>query len=265
MEVTAIHVPRIEGENSLKAAMGKALLDQMQPQPSDILVVTSKVVAVDEGRVVNLASVRPGAHAVRLAQKAGLDPAFAQVVLREADKVFGGVPGALLTLKDGMFVANAGADRSNAPEGKAILWPANPWATAERLRVWFEGLSGGPSGVVIADSHCEPLRLGTSGVALACAGFLPVEDVRGRADLYGHEMRITFRAVADAVASAAVLQMGEVAESTPCALVRRAGLAMVGRRLTAQERRMPNIAPAKDLFAPAYRHHVTHAAKRNPR
>jgi len=265
MEVTAIRLPRIEQENSLKAAMGQALSQQLRPEPGDILVVTSKVVAVDEGRVVNLASVRPNAHAVRLAQKARLDPAFVRVVMKEADKVLGAVPGAVLTLKDGMFVANSGADRSNAPEGHAVLWPANAWATAERLRVWFEALAGGPSGIVIADSHCEPLRLGTSGVALACAGFLPVEDVRGQADLYGHEMRITFRAVADAVASAAVLQMGEVAESTPCAIVRGSGLPMLGRRLTAQERRSPNIAPDKDLFAPAYRHHVTHVARRGAR
>lgn len=188
-----------------------------------------------------------------LARKARIDPAFARVALDESDLVLGAVPGALLCLKAGHLIANGGADLSNAPPGFAVLWPKDPWASAERLRRWAVRKAGGPVGVVVTDSHCEPLRLGTSGVALACAGFLPVEDVRGRQDLFGREMRITQRAVADGLASAAVLKMGEVDESTPAAVLRDTGVRTFSRALSSREREQATIPPEQDLFAPAYK------------
>jgi F420-0:gamma-glutamyl ligase len=99
-------------------------------------------------------------------------------------------------------------------------------------------------------------------VAVACAGFLPVEDVRGRRDLFGHTMRITQRAVADGIASAAVLAMGEVDESTPAALVRGSGVATFSRRLTAGERRQVHIPADRDLFASVYTRALLKAAPR---
>ena len=253
MEVITLRLPRIERRGVLAAALKGALRGAGGARDGDILAVTSKVVAVDEGRVVDLERVRPTRRAQVLARASGLDPAFVRVVIEEADRVFGAVPGAVLTLKGGMLVANAGADRSNAPAGHAVLWPAKPWTAAERLRRTLEREARAAVGVIVADSHCEPLRLGTSGVALACAGFLPVEDVRGRRDLFGQTMRVTQRAVADSLASAAVLAMGEVDESTPAALVRGSGVETFARRLTARERRSVHIAPDLDLFASVYR------------
>jgi coenzyme F420-0:L-glutamate ligase len=231
----------------------------------DVLAVTSKVVSFDEGQVVDLGRLKVSKRAVALARTARVDPAFARLVLREADAVLGAVPGAIVTLKGGHLTANAGADQSNAPPGHAVVWPRDPWGSAERLRRFASALARAPVGAVITDSHCEPLRLGTSGVALACAGFLPVEDVRGRQDLFGHTMRVTFRAVADGLASAAVLKMGEVNESTPAAILRDSGVAVFSRRLTANQRASASIPPERDLFAPAYRAALLSAAAKRRR
>lgn len=265
MHVIVLRLPRIERRGVLRAALEGALRGAGGLRPDDILAVTSKVVSFDEGQLVDLSRVRATQRALLLARKAGVDPAFARVAIDESDLVLGAVPGALVCLKDGHLTANGGADLSNAPPGFAVVWPKDPWASAERLRRWATAKAGGAVGVVITDSHCEPLRLGTSGIALACAGFSPVEDVRGREDLFGHAMRITFRAVADGVASAAVLMMGEVDESTPAAIVRDAGVATVARRLTAAERAQASIPPDRDLFAPAYRAALLRTARRRGR
>ena len=262
MEVLPLRLPRIERRGVLRAALEGAVRGAGGLEAGDILAVTSKVVSFDEGQLVDLSRMRPGARAKQLARRAKMDAAFAAVALREADAVFGAVPGAIVTLKDGHLIANAGADLSNSPPGFAVVWPKNPWASAERLRRLLVARAKAPVGVVITDSHCEPLRLGTSGVALACAGLSPVEDVRGRKDLFGHTMRITFRAVADGLASAAVLRMGEVDESTPAAIVRHSGIEIFDRALTAKERRSASIEPERDLFAPVYRARLLQTAKR---
>lgn len=261
MEVLPLRLPRIERRGVLRSALEGALRGAGGLEAGDLLAVTSKVVSFDEGRLVELARVRPTKRAQALARRAGIDPAFARVAIDESDHVFGAVPGALVTLKGGHLVANGGADLSNAPPGFAVVWPRDPWTSAERIRKWLSSRAKGPVGVLITDSHCEPLRLGTSGVALGCAGFAPVEDVRGREDLFGHTMRVTFRAVADAVASAAVLVMGEVDESTPAAIVRDTGVATFARRLTPEERRQASIPPERDLFAPLYRRAVLNSAR----
>ena len=262
MEVLPLRLPRIERRGVLRAALEGAIRGAGGLEENDILAVTSKVVSFDEGQLVELRRLRPGKRAKQLARSAKMDPAFASLVMREADAVFGAVPGAIVTLKGGQLIANAGADLSNSPPGFAVVWPKNPWTSAERLRRLVTARAKAPVGVVITDSHCEPLRLGTSGVALACAGFSPVEDVRGRQDLFGRTMRITFRAVADGVASAAVLRMGEVDESTPAAIVRHSGVSVFDRKLTLEERRSASIAPDRDLFAPAYRAAVLRSARR---
>jgi coenzyme F420-0:L-glutamate ligase len=265
MEVLPLRLPRIERRGVLRAALEGAVRGAGGLEEGDILAVTSKVVSFDEGQLVDMARVRPGKRARQIARRANVDPAFAAVVIGEADAILGAVPGAIVTLKAGHLIANAGADLSNAPPGFAVIWPKDVWASAERLRRLFAARAKAPVGVVITDSHCEPLRLGTSGVALACAGFLPVEDVRGRQDLFGHTMRITFRAVADGIASAAVLRMGEVDESTPAAIVRGTDVETFARKLNAKERAQASIDPRHDLFSPVYRPPLLRAAGRRGR
>ena len=177
---------------------------------------------MSEGRLVHLSSVKPGKRAVSLASDSQMDSRLCELVLREADYILAGVPGFLLAIKDGMIAPNAGIDKSNVPKGSVILYPRKPFESAQRLRKSLVQKFGFNLGVVIADSRLMPTRIGTTGVAIACAGFAPVQDLRGKLDLFGNPLRVTKRAVADALATMGVASMGESNESTPVAIVRGA-------------------------------------------
>ena len=195
----------------------------------DIVTVASKAVAVSEGRIRSLSEVRPSPRAFRLSTRFALSPEVAQVIIDEADHIYGGVRGALLTVKNGEATANAGVDQKNAPHGSVVLWPSDPNRSANRIRSSFVRLFHKKIGIIIVDSRVTPLRLGTIGLALACSGIEPVADLRGSRDLYGRKARITLHAMADDVASAAHLVMGEGAEAVPFAIVRGAPMAFAKR------------------------------------
>ena len=185
----------------------------------DVLVIAQKVVSKAEGRVLPLASVTPGAEAVRIASDFGKDARLVQVVLDESAEVIRAHHGVLVCeTRHGFVCANAGVDMSNAPEaGAAILLPLDPDASARRIRA---RLAGGPGatppilstesgssvyGVIISDSFGRPWRLGVTDVAIGAAGIEVIDDWRGRADAHGRELRVTEVAVADQLASAADL------------------------------------------------------------
>jgi coenzyme F420-0:L-glutamate ligase len=195
------------------------------PVAGDVLVVASKAVAIWQGRVVDLSTVEPSHLAREMASRTGMLAEFCQVVIDGADRVLGAVPGAMLTLVDGVLVANSGADMSNAPPGTALLWPEDPWGAARRLASAIHEAGAGGVGVVVADSHVQPLRYGTVGMALGWSGIEGVEDVRGHRDLYGRTLNVTKRNVADMLASLGTLVMGESDASTPATLVRGLGVA----------------------------------------
>jgi coenzyme F420-0:L-glutamate ligase len=194
----------------------------LEIRDGDLLAVASKVVAVAEGRLVKLSTVRSSERAKVLAERYGLEPGFTEVVLQEADKVYGGVSRALLTLKNGVLVANAGVDRKNAPEDHAIPWPSNPNQSAENIRKKITARTGKHVGVLIIDSKVSPLRMGTTAQAIGVAGFKPIKDCRVQKDLYGKRIHITRQSLADDLASAAHLLMGETTASTPVVVIRNA-------------------------------------------
>lgn len=197
-------------------------LQEFDYKNDDIVVLSSKFVSMSEGAVVNLSKVRAGRKARALAAKCHMDAKMAELVLKESDYIVKGVPGFLLAIRDGMIAPNAGIDKSNVPKGYAILYPRNPFGTAEKLKQKFRSELGIRVGIVLADSRLMPTRIGTTGVAIACAGFHPVDDLRGRRDLFGNVLKVTFKAVADGLATMGVAVMGESDESTPAAVVRGA-------------------------------------------
>ncbi len=204
---------------SLSRALTKS---QVHLRNHDIVAMSSKIVAISQQRVRDVASVKASSEATRLARKFALAPAFAQVVLDESDLVIGGVRGALLTIKNGDAVANAGVDRKNAPKDSVVLWPSAPDTAARRLRIQIKRRFGKDVGVVVVDSRVSPLRLGTTGFAIGSAGFKPVIDLRGAPDLSGRRMQITFQAVADGLAAVAQLVMGETSDRRPFVVIRGA-------------------------------------------
>lgn len=202
---------------------GEEILD------NDILAISSKFIAMSEERVINLDLVKPSPEAVKLSKKAHIPSSLAELILREADRIYSTLPSFVLTIKYGMVVPNAGIDRSNVEHGSAILYPRDPVASAERIRLKILVELGKRVGVVVTDSRLMPTRIGTTGIAVAVAGFEAVSDERGKSDLFGNVMRVTRRALADDISAGASLVMGETCESIPVVIVRGSGLAIIDR------------------------------------
>lgn len=211
-------------ENPVEVILKSLQEQNLQLEDNDILAITSKIISYAENRVLRLSGVKPSEKAKELAQKFSLQPEFAELILREADKIYGGVEKAVLTLKNGILTANAGIDNKNAPVGFAVLWPSNAEKWAMHIREEIKRRIGKKVAVLIIDSSLIPLRIGTVGLALAVAGFKPIRDCRGEKDIYGKPLVITRHAVADNLASAAHLLMGEAAEQTPIVLIKDASV-----------------------------------------
>ncbi|MGA2935014.1 MAG: coenzyme F420-0:L-glutamate ligase [Methanomicrobiales archaeon] len=208
----------------------------------DILVIAESPVATAEGRAVILDTVNPSQRAMELGDRYGMDPRLVEVVLGESEAVVGGVRGFLLTMQQGTLLPNAGVDLSNTPQGTALPLPSDPNESAVWIRRAIEERTGTRVAVIIADSRTHAMRLGCASVAIGCAGIRAVIDERGKTDLYGRVLEVTQRAVADNIASAAVLVMGEADESIPCAIVRGLGLPIT------DEVGVPAIAAEECLF-----------------
>lgn len=223
MQLLGLHTRLIKpGHNLVDAILEAANKQKVTIEDGDLLAITSKVVAASQKRLRKLSSTKPSREARKLAEKYELEPSFVEVVLQEAESVYRGVSGALLTLKNDVLTANAGVDQKNAPEGYVALWPKNPHKSAEKIRKELFKKTGKRVGVLIIDSRVMPLRMGTTGIAIGIAGFEPVRDYRTTRDLYGKSIAITRHALADDIASASHLIMGESNEQTPAVLVKNA-------------------------------------------
>lgn len=204
-------------------------------QDGDVVAVSSKYAAISEGRVVDLYDVQVSPRAQAIADRYHMNPQLAQLVIEEADHVFGGIThefngvkvGFLLTHKDGIISPNAGLDRSNIPSGKVVLFPLDPYRTAAIIRAGLRDKLGVDVGVILTDSWLMPGRLGTTGVALSTAGFKPIRDQRGKPDLFGNPMQVTQIGVADSICVCAEMVMGETDEATPIAIVRNTGVELM--------------------------------------
>lgn len=189
---------------------------------NDVVAVASKIVSTCENRVLNLSEVRVSARAKQLAKGWDMDERLVSIVCDEADLVLGGAKGFLLTVKDGILTANAGVDLKNSPPGTATLWPKNPDVSARRLRRFLQRTRRARVGVEIVDSRVTPLRLGTVGLAIGLSGFEPVHDEKAKPDLYGRKVRVTQSNIADDLAAAAHMLMGETMEQIGAVVMRNA-------------------------------------------
>ncbi len=214
-------------------------------EDGDVLVIAESVVATAEGGVVKLSDVEPGPRALELADEYRKDPREMELIIGCSDRIMGGIPGVVLTIKDGFLYPNAGIDHSNAPPGHVVLFPEKPQRSAALIRRRMEEAAGKEIGVVIGDSRTHPLRLGCVGVALACDGIVPVEDARGQKDLYGRPLEVTRKAVADNLVSAAQIVMGEGNEGIPAVIIRGAPVKFVDG---GEEMVIPSIAPEECMY-----------------
>ncbi len=225
MQVFGLKSAIIQPNDDLIAHIIESLKNaKISLQDKDILVLSETVVATTQGRVIHLSGVkkvRPEATA--LAKQYQMDPRLVELVFQESSAIIGGVDHVLLAEVGGILIANAGIDQSNAGgDDNVVFLPKDLQKTADQIRKQLEQQFNVKIGVILADSRVQPLKVGIIGMALAVSGFQPVIDCRGRKDLFGRELRIKQMAVADDIASAAELLMGECDEAVPFALVRGA-------------------------------------------
>ena len=220
----------------------------------DVLVVAQKIVSKAEGRIVRLADVAPSPRAIELAARTEKDPRAVEAILRESVEVVRAAPGVLIVeTRHGIVLANAGADMSNVEHDEEddhlLLLPEDPDASADRLRAALVARAsggGGPRiGVIVADSVGRAWREGTVGLAIGVSGLPARLDRRGEPDLFGRALHVTEVGIADSLASAASIVMGEGAEGRPAALVR--GLSFEDRSEAERAGR------ARDLVRPRQR------------
>lgn len=192
----------------------------------DVLVVAQKIVSKAENRYVVLDTVTPSPRAIELASRCDKDPRVVELVLGESRAVLRAEPGVLI-VEDlrGVVLANAGVDRSNVEpdaEGRerVLLLPADPDASAARLRARLRERCNADIAVVINDSIGRAWRLGTVGTAIGVSGLPALFDRRGESDLQGRMLKITQVGLADELAAAASALMGQAAEGRPMVLVR---------------------------------------------
>jgi coenzyme F420-0:L-glutamate ligase/coenzyme F420-1:gamma-L-glutamate ligase len=214
----------------------------------DVLILAQKIVSKAEGREVRLSSVTPSARAVALARELDKDPRLIELILAESVEILRLRRDVIIVAhRLGFVMANAGVDLSNLDQRQedpvALLLPADPDRTCAVLRQRLRETTGAEIGVIINDSHGRAWRNGTVGVAIGAAGVPALVDLRGRPDLYSRPLRVTEVGVADELAAAASLVMGQADEGRPIVLAR--GMPYPLRAGSAQELVRPK---AIDLF-----------------
>ncbi len=240
-------IPEIEPGTDLAALLIECFDGAgFELRDGDIVAVAQKIVSKAEGRFVDLNDVTPSAEALSLAYAGEKDPRLAELILRESRRVVRDTPTVIIVEhRSGIVLANAGIDRSNVrgDEETVLLLPENADASAAELRRRFERHYAVRLGVMITDSVGRPWRLGTTGIAIGCAGIEAINDMRGETDMFGRVLQVAEVATADSVAGVAGLIMGEGDAAVPAVIVRGLGAGASGQ--TARDILRP---PEEDLF-----------------
>ena len=222
------HIPLIRhGDNLADIIVGALQKNAIVLAENDILVIAQKIISKAEGRAVNLAGVTPSQRAIELAGKTEKDARLVELILQESSEVIRTRLGTIIVEhKLGFVCANAGIDHSNVAgagnetEEWVLLLPEEPDRSARSICQQIGSQTGRRIGVLIIDSHGRAWRNGTVGIAIGIAGLPGLQDLRGEPDLFNFTLRITQVGVADELAAAASLVMGQASEGTPVVHVR---------------------------------------------
>ena len=229
-----IGIPFIRRDDNLADMLLKSLSDShIAAQDDDILVIAQKIVSKAEGRAVNLNTVNASQRAQELAVETNKDPRLVELILQESNEVLRTRPGVIIVEhRLGFVCANAGIDHSNVnpplPTGEeqgvqedwVLLLPENPDGSAQTIHRQIQEKTGKQIGILIIDSHGRAWLNVTVGIAIGIACLPGLEDLRGKPDLFGYTLQVTQVGVADELAAAASLVMGQAAEGTPAVHVR---------------------------------------------
>ena len=226
LELTALSdMPLVAAGDDLAELIADALQrSDTQLDDHDVLVVAQKIVSKAEGRLVDLGTVVPSGQARQRAGQTGKDPRLVELILRESVRVVRQTDSLIITENTiGIVMANSGVDQSNIEAGHALLLPEDPDRSAVTLRQQLKQRLSKTVGVVIADSMGRAWRKGIVGHAIGVAGVQALVDLRTSLDLFGRALRVTQIGLADEIAAAATVVMGQGGEGRPAVLVRGFG------------------------------------------
>lgn len=213
------------GDDLARIIVAAAAKAEVAPCAGDVIVIAQKVVSKSEGRIVDLRTIEPSPRALELAGKTRKDARLVEVILSESSEVMRAVPEVLIVRhRLGYVMASAGVDRSNVPNAgsqeNVLLLPADPDASAARLRHELMQRWQTPVAVIVSDSFGRAWRNGVVNIALGAAGLPALVDRRGERDRDGRALGVTEVALADAITAGAALVMGEANEGTPVVIAR---------------------------------------------
>ncbi|MGD2066415.1 MAG: coenzyme F420-0:L-glutamate ligase [Candidatus Bathyarchaeota archaeon] len=224
IEILAVTgLPIVKEGDDLASLICQAAEKQGTPiKNGDVIVVTHVIVSRAEGSIVNLETVTPSEFAKSVAKRTGKDPRLVEVVLRDSRSIVRMREGKLITeSKQGLICANSGVDVSNvSADSYVALLPEDANKSAQTIRKRIMQIAGKDVAVIVSDTHGRPLRQGEINIALGTSGFEPIRDRRGEKDLFGYTIRIKRTAIADELASAAELVIGQTNEGIPVAIIR---------------------------------------------
>jgi coenzyme F420-0:L-glutamate ligase/coenzyme F420-1:gamma-L-glutamate ligase len=216
-------LPIVKKGDDLALLIYQAAEKQGTPvQNGDIIIITHVVVSRAEGNVVNLETVTPSEFAKNVGKATCKDPKLVEAILQESRSVVRMSNRKLITeTKQGFVCANSGIDRSNVPgKSNVALLPEDSDKSAKAIRQKIMNITGKDVAVIVSDTHGRPLREGEVNIALGVSGFEPLRDRRGEKDLFGYKIKVKRTAIADELASAAELVIGQTNEAIPVAIIR---------------------------------------------
>ncbi|AYK15294.1 MAG: coenzyme F420-0:L-glutamate ligase [Methanosarcina flavescens] len=210
------NIPLIHAGDNLPSI----ICENIELQDRDIVIAASTVVAKAEGEIFRLEDITPGKISLEIAARAGKDARFIEAVLSRSREVLVEKPFMLVTTLSGHTCVNAGIDESNIENGFLLYPPESPDASASRLGQELEKLSGKKLSVIVTDTNGRAFKIGQTGIAIGIYKIKPVKRWIGEKDLFGKDLEITEEAIADELAGAANLLMGEGADGIPVVVIR---------------------------------------------
>ena len=210
------------GDNLASIILKSILKNQLIINDNDIIVIAQKVVSKAENRYVDLEKIKISDDAINLASKLNRNPGFIQAVINESNKILSTKKNVIIVEhKLGFINVNAGIDLSNVPSKKlALLLPEDPRKSAKDIQNYLSEKLNKKISIIITDSITRPYRSGVINIALASYNIQSLEDLKGQKDIYGKKLKGTEVAIADQIASAAGLLMGQVDEKQPIIVVK---------------------------------------------
>jgi coenzyme F420-0:L-glutamate ligase/coenzyme F420-1:gamma-L-glutamate ligase len=225
MKIEIIPLKKIPLINK-KVNLGQLILNDLNDenlslQSGDIILIAETLIAKSEGEMIKLRDIEPSKIAIDLAKKTKKDSKLVQAILDVSNEVIATGPEFIITeTKHGFVCANAGIDESNISEGFAKPIPKNPDNSAEEIRLFLENILSINLAVIITDTQGRAFRNGAVGVAIGSSGINPLWIRKGEEDLYGRKLQTTEIAIADELAAAASLLMGQANEGIPIVIIR---------------------------------------------